>query len=90
MKLQMVGLSQTSDRTVVVGDVADNKFSVFHYAGSRLICIESVNRPADHMMGRKMLGAGFSPTKAAVSAGADALKADLAAFRAATPVPATA
>ncbi|MGB3389177.1 MAG: FAD/NAD(P)-binding oxidoreductase, partial [Pseudaminobacter sp.] len=79
MKLQMVGLSQASDRTVVVGDVADNKFSVFHYAGERLICIESVNRPADHMLGRKMLGAGFSPDAETVLAGTDALKAALAA-----------
>ncbi|RUM97071.1 NAD(P)/FAD-dependent oxidoreductase [Pseudaminobacter arsenicus] len=79
MKLQMVGLSQGSDRTVIVGDVADNKFSIFHYEGSRLICIESVNRPADHMLGRKMLGAGFSPDAETVLAGTDALKAALAA-----------
>jgi 3-phenylpropionate/trans-cinnamate dioxygenase ferredoxin reductase subunit len=85
MKLQMVGLSQGSDRTVVAGDVAGNKFSVFHYAGERLICIESVNRPADHMLGRKMLGAGFSPDAETVLAGTDALKAALAVAQAARP-----
>jgi 3-phenylpropionate/trans-cinnamate dioxygenase ferredoxin reductase subunit len=84
MKLQMVGLSQGSDRTIVVGEVAANKFSVFHYAGSRLICIESVNRPAAHMLGRKMLGAGFSPDAETVLAGTDALKAALAAAQAAS------
>jgi 3-phenylpropionate/trans-cinnamate dioxygenase ferredoxin reductase subunit len=78
MKLQMVGLTGASDSTVVVGDLADNKFSVYHYAGSRLIAIESVNRPGDHMLGRKMLGAGFSPRVETVEAGADALKAALA------------
>ncbi len=78
MKLQMVGLAGASDRTVVVGDVADNKFSVYHYFGTRLIAIESVNRPADHMLGRKMLGAGFSPRAETVTAGAEALKAAFA------------
>ena len=62
MKLQMVGLPGASDRTVLAGDPAENRFSSFHYAGDRLTAIESVNRPADHMMGRKMLAAGFSPT----------------------------
>jgi 3-phenylpropionate/trans-cinnamate dioxygenase ferredoxin reductase subunit len=90
MKLQMVGLTTGADGHVVVGEAADNKFSVYHFAGDRLAAIESVNRPADHMLGRKMLGVGFSPTRQAISAGTDALKADLAAFQAAAPIPATA
>ncbi|MDX8526083.1 FAD-dependent oxidoreductase [Mesorhizobium sp. MSK_1335] len=80
MKLQMVGLTQGGDSHVVLGDLADNKFSIYHYAGSRLLGIESVNRPADHMLGRKMLGAGFSPTPQTVAGGPDALKAALASF----------
>lgn len=81
MKLQMVGLAPGSDRHVVAGDPAENKFSIYHYAGDRLIAIESVNRPADHMLGRKMLGAGFSPAPALAAAGPDGLKAALAAFQ---------
>jgi len=80
MKLQMVGLTQGGDHHVVLGDLIENKFSIYHYAGSRLLGIESVNRPADHMLGRKMLGAGFSPTLQTVAGGPDALKAALAAF----------
>jgi 3-phenylpropionate/trans-cinnamate dioxygenase ferredoxin reductase subunit len=78
MKLQMVGLAAGGDRNVVVGEAAENRFSVFHYLGDRLICIESVNRPADHMLGRKMLAAGFSPRPEAL--GSD-LKADFAAWQ---------
>ena len=63
MKLQMVGLTAGSDRQIVSGEPAENKFSVFHYAGGRLIGIELVNRPADHMLGRKMMGLGFSPER---------------------------
>ena len=81
MKLQMVGLTSGGDSHVVLGDLGDNKFSIYHYAGKRLLGIESVNRPGDHMLGRKMLGAGFSPTPQAVAGGPDALKAALAAFQ---------
>jgi 3-phenylpropionate/trans-cinnamate dioxygenase ferredoxin reductase subunit len=81
MKLQMVGLTQGGDHHVVLGDPAENRFSIYHYAGDRLLGIESVNRPADHMLGRKMLGAGFSPTPQTVADGPDALKAALAAFQ---------
>ncbi|MER8385945.1 FAD-dependent oxidoreductase [Mesorhizobium sp. M1428] len=85
MKLQMVGLIAGGDSHVVLGDVAENKFSIYHYAGSRLLGIESVNRPGDHMLGRKMLGAGFSPSPQIVATGPEGLKAALAAFQQAEP-----
>jgi len=81
MKLQMVGLTAGGDSHVVAGDLAENKFSIYHYAGDRLLGIESVNHAGHHMLGRKMLGAGFSPTPQAVQAGPDGLKAALAAFQ---------
>ncbi|RWO74543.1 MAG: NAD(P)/FAD-dependent oxidoreductase [Mesorhizobium sp.] len=81
MKLQMVGLTAGGDSHVVLGDLPENKFSIYHYAGDRLLGIESVNRPGDHMLGRKMLGAGFSPTPRTVAAGPEGLKAALAAFQ---------
>ncbi len=81
MKLQMVGLTSGGDSHAVLGDLADNKFSIYHYAGNRLLGIESVNRPGDHMLGRKMLGAGFSPRPETVAEGPDGLKAALAAFQ---------
>jgi 3-phenylpropionate/trans-cinnamate dioxygenase ferredoxin reductase subunit len=79
MKLQMVGLTAGADSHLTVGMPQDNRFSVYHFAGDRLVAVESVNRPADHMLGRKMLAAGFSPSREAVAEGADALKAALAA-----------
>ncbi len=88
MKLQMVGLTGGSDRQIMLGEPADNKFSIFHYAGGRLIGIESVNRPADHMLGRKMMGMGFSPDAATTAAGSDALKAALADWQARQNAPA--
>ncbi|MBN9242324.1 MAG: FAD-dependent oxidoreductase [Mesorhizobium sp.] len=80
MKLQMVGLTAGGNREIVVGEPAENKFSIYHYLGDRLLGIESVNRPADHMMGRKMMAAGFSPAPDVIAAGGD-LKAALAEFQ---------
>lgn len=80
MKLQMVGLTAGSDRQILSGDPAENRFSVYHFVGDRLVAIESVNRPADHMLGRKILGLGFSPTTEMVAGGAEVLKAALAAL----------
>ena len=88
MKLQMVGLTAGGDRQIVSGEPAENRFSVFHYSGPRLIGIESVNRPADHMLGRKMMGLGFSPDSDTAIAGSDALKAALADWQARQPAPA--
>lgn len=73
MKLQMVGLSFDADNHVVAGLPGENAFSVYHFSGDRLVAIDSVNRPTDHMMGRKMMAAGFSPSPA------DVLNGDTAA-----------
>ena len=83
MKLQMVGLPMATDRTVVAGEPAENRFSLFHFSGSLLTAIESVNRPADHMLGRKMIAAGFSPSAGLVPGGD--LKEAFAAWQQAQP-----
>jgi 3-phenylpropionate/trans-cinnamate dioxygenase ferredoxin reductase subunit len=75
MKLQMVGLIGREDRHVVVGSPEENRFSVYHFAGERLTAIESVNKPADHMLGRKMLATEFSPSPDALAANPEGLKA---------------
>ena len=62
VKLQMVGLPFGATRSVMRGRLEDNRFSVFHFADDRLLAIDSVNRPADHMVGRKLLAAGLSPS----------------------------
>ena len=75
MKLQMVGLIGRQDRHIIAGSPEDNRFSVFHFAGPKLVAIESVNRPADHMIGRRILATDFSPDFDALQANPDGLKA---------------
>ena len=55
LKLQMVGVTGGADRTVLVGDTDTAKFSLFCYLGDRFLGIESVNRPGDHMAGRRLM-----------------------------------
>ncbi|MCK0196496.1 FAD-dependent oxidoreductase [Ancylobacter sp. 6x-1] len=55
LKLQMVGLAGPADTAVLRGDPASRRFSVFRFHERRLTAIESVNRPADHMLGRRLL-----------------------------------
>ena len=56
-KLQIAGLPHGHDSTVVRGDPRGEAFSVFCFAGDRLVCVESVNRMPDHMAARKLLTA---------------------------------
>ena len=58
-KLQMVGFSQGHDRVITRGDPASGAFSAVYYRDGRLIAIDSVNQPADHMAGRRLLAAGI-------------------------------
>ncbi len=60
LKLQMVGINTGFDLAVTRGDPATHKFSVFMYKESQLIGIDSVNRPSDHMLGRKLIGQGLN------------------------------
>lgn len=62
IKLQMVGLTGGCDRTSIRGSIADRAFSVFCFKGDKLLGIESVNRAADHMFGRRLLAAGATVT----------------------------
>jgi 3-phenylpropionate/trans-cinnamate dioxygenase ferredoxin reductase subunit len=57
-KLQMVGTSAAHDRYVLRGDPAAGSFSAFYFLGDALVGVDSVNRPADHLVSRKLLALG--------------------------------
>ncbi len=84
-KLQMVGAWFGADRHVVRGDLSGNAFSIFHYVGDRLVAVDSINAPREHLACRKLLDAGASPTPAEVADPAyDLAKASLPAAPAAS------
>lgn len=74
-KLQIAGLGMGADETVMRGDPASGKFSVFVYRGGSLIAVESVNSPADHMVARRVLAARHSIPKEVAADPATDLKA---------------
>jgi 3-phenylpropionate/trans-cinnamate dioxygenase ferredoxin reductase component len=77
-KLQMVGLAIGADRQVISGSVENLAFSLWHFRGTQLLAVDSINRAAEHMLGRRMLAAGFSPDDALIAAGPAAMKAVVA------------
>ncbi|MDR3368151.1 FAD-dependent oxidoreductase [Rhodoferax sp.] len=63
-KLQMAGLSMGADQWAVRGGMAAGSFSVYHFKGDKLLAVDSVNASKDHLLARKLLDAGVSPTLA--------------------------
>lgn len=60
--LQMAGLSNNSDQFVTRGDPAEGSFSVYHFSEKIMQSVDSVNSPKDHMIARKLIDKGLSPT----------------------------
>ncbi len=67
LKLQIAGLATGHDQTVIRGDADSDALSVFCFAGDRLLAVESLNRPAEHMAARALLARphGLTPAQAA-------------------------
>lgn len=55
LRLQIAGLTQGHDRTVVKGDPASGIFSVFCFRGDTLAGVESMNRPVDFVAAKRAL-----------------------------------
>jgi len=64
LKLQIAGLTAGHDQTIVRGDPAGTSCSVFCFRQGRLLGVESVNRPGDHISARKLLGNNVNLTPA--------------------------
>lgn len=62
-KLQIAGLIQPDDETLVLGAPDADKFSVLCFREDRLVAVESVNSPADHLAARKILSTATLVTK---------------------------
>lgn len=55
VKLQIAGLAAGHDQAIVKEHPASGGFSVFCFKAGRLVAVESVNRPVDHIFSRRML-----------------------------------
>jgi len=63
MKIQMVGLSHNSQKVVIRENPKRASLCAFHFdKDEKLIAIDTINAPAEHMAGRKLIEADISPT----------------------------
>lgn len=74
MKLQSAGLAFNADHLITTGSPPDNAFAIYHFRKGRLIAVDTLNRPGDHMMARRLIAAGKSPSHDDVLAGTQRLK----------------
>lgn len=64
LKFQMTGLPAHGDEVVLRGDMASDRFSVFYLRQGTLVAAHTVNKPAEHMQSRKLIGARAQLTAA--------------------------
>ena len=57
LKLQIAGLSQGFDQTIIRGDPNDRSFSCLYLTGGRLIAVDAINKPKDFMQSKKLIAA---------------------------------
>ncbi len=74
LRLQMAGLLPPDAACHRRPGATPASFSLLHYVGGQLVCVESANAPMDHMMSRKLLEAGKRPPPAAACDPATPLK----------------
>ncbi|MEM7328731.1 MAG: FAD-dependent oxidoreductase [Pseudomonadota bacterium] len=63
LKLQIAGLSQDYDATVVRGDPDARKFAVFYLQNGKLIAVDAINSPPEFLASKKLImtGARLAP-----------------------------
>jgi len=55
LRLQIAGLLTPGCTEVIRGDINSSNVAIFNFKENKLICVETLNRPADHMLGRKLI-----------------------------------
>ena len=58
LKLQIAGLSQGYDETVVRGDIDARKFAVFYLQNGKLIAVDAINSPPEFLASKKLIMSG--------------------------------
>jgi len=61
LKLQIAGLSDGYDKTVVRGNPAERRFSCAYLKDGRLLALDAVNAPKDFMQAKALIAKGVRP-----------------------------
>lgn len=73
VKLQIAGLATGADERIL--RTTADKLAVFHLKGGKLVAVETINNAADHLIARRLIEEGITPTRDDIQAGPIALKA---------------
>ncbi len=68
LKLQIAGLADVDDESVELVSAGPRQQTVLRYRADRLVAVETVNRPGDHMLARRILAGNAGPTSAEATA----------------------
>lgn len=79
-KLQIAGITSAADHVHAVRIPGEDRLITYCFAGDRLLGIETVNRPGDHMAGRRLLSGDLRLSRAEMEAGDFDLRAHIAAL----------
>ncbi|NDV85314.1 FAD-dependent oxidoreductase [Aurantimonas aggregata] len=79
-KLQVVGLTAGSDHVELGRLGEEGRLIAYCFRGDRLLGIETVNRPGEHMLGRRILGQDLTIARAEVARHDFDLKAHVASL----------
>jgi len=66
-KLQIAGLGLPGDLRVLRGSPDEGRFSLFLLRSGRVVCVHSVNRPAEHLLARKLIESRVQASAAALA-----------------------
>ncbi|WP_372778986.1 NAD(P)/FAD-dependent oxidoreductase [Litorivivens sp.] len=67
LKLQMVGINQGYEEVVIRGSMEENNFSAFYLCGGVIISADTVNRPKDFMVAKKLVAGRVKADAATLS-----------------------
>ncbi len=72
LNFQMAGVPEPGDHAVVRGEFASDRLTVFYLRGGLVAAAHSVNRPAEHMLARRLIARGAHiPTDVLADVSAD-------------------
>ena len=74
MKLQIAGLNTGYDQVVTRAGETKQSASFWYYRGDTLLAVDAINEARAYMVGKRLIEAGKSPTKTAISDPATDLK----------------
>ncbi|GGD27172.1 NAD(P)/FAD-dependent oxidoreductase [Aureimonas glaciei] len=79
-KLQIAGITSAADHVHAVRLPGEDRLITYCFQGDRLLGIETVNRPGDHMAGRRLLSGELRLSRAEIEKGDFDLRAHTAAL----------